>query len=97
MHSTTGVIFLTLVLSATLVHGMKLPNTRCICIDAGKNSIHTNQIEKLEVFPMSPKCDRIEIVVTLKETNKKLCLNPDSKQVKRILGRMIWKRLSTKK
>ncbi|KAK1174315.1 C-X-C motif chemokine 10-like [Acipenser oxyrinchus oxyrinchus] len=97
MYSTSGVLFLTLVLSATLVNGMKLPNTRCLCIGARKDSIHPNRIEKLEVFPMSPKCDRLEIVVTLKETNEKLCLNPDSKQVKRIVGRMIQKRSSTKK
>ncbi|XP_025959343.1 C-X-C motif chemokine 10-like [Dromaius novaehollandiae] len=54
----------------------------CLCIQKGSNFVYPKLLQKIELFPKSAACERIEIIATMKQTGKKRCLNPDSKQVK---------------
>ncbi|XP_025945955.1 C-X-C motif chemokine 10-like [Apteryx rowi] len=57
----------------------------CLCIEKGSNFVHPKFLQKIELFPKSPVCERIEIIATMKRTGKRRCLNPDSKQVKSLM------------
>ncbi|XP_068127215.1 C-X-C motif chemokine 9 [Hyperolius riggenbachi] len=56
----------------------------CLCIDGSTSSVKIQNIMKLEVFPGGPKCEKMEVIATLKNGRKK-CLNPSSKVVKSII------------
>ncbi|CAI9610539.1 unnamed protein product [Staurois parvus] len=67
------------------VQGMSpLGRRRCHCLGHLSNSVDIKQIRKFEVFPESPKCEKMEVVAKLKNGEEK-CLNPNSKMVKLIL------------
>ncbi|XP_036384593.1 C-X-C motif chemokine 11-6-like [Megalops cyprinoides] len=62
------------------VKGMSIsPRGRCQCTDAGVNFIRPKEIEKIEVYSPSSSCERMEIIVTLKESAEQRCLNSESK------------------
>ncbi|KPP57678.1 c-X-C motif chemokine 11-like, partial [Scleropages formosus] len=58
---------------------------RCLCIDEGVNFIKLKNIQKVEVYAASSSCEKMEIIVTLKGTGEKKCLNPESKFAKNFI------------
>ncbi|XP_003414260.1 C-X-C motif chemokine 10 [Loxodonta africana] len=75
-------IFLTL--SGT--QGIPLSRTtRCTCIKISNQPVNPKFLEKLEMIPASLSCPHVEIIVTMKKSGEKRCLNPESKNVKNIL------------
>uniref|UniRef100_A0A3B3RFC4 C-X-C motif chemokine n=1 Tax=Paramormyrops kingsleyae TaxID=1676925 RepID=A0A3B3RFC4_9TELE len=60
-------------------------NGRCLCIDDGVNFIKPANIEKIEVHSPSFSCQKMEIIVTMKNGEERKCLNPESKFKKYIL------------
>lgn len=83
-----SVIVLALVFLLTrpegIVTGHKAVNVRCQCIVKETRRIGP-YLEKVEVYPASAHCREMEIIGTLKEDGQRICLDPNSKWVKRFL------------
>uniref|UniRef100_A0A8B9LEI6 Chemokine interleukin-8-like domain-containing protein n=1 Tax=Astyanax mexicanus TaxID=7994 RepID=A0A8B9LEI6_ASTMX len=62
--------------------GQHVP-VRCVCHKPLKKV--QKQLSDLEVYLKRPGCHKDEIIVTVKESGKKVCLSPDGDQGKRIL------------
>uniref|UniRef100_A0A3B3REM2 C-X-C motif chemokine n=1 Tax=Paramormyrops kingsleyae TaxID=1676925 RepID=A0A3B3REM2_9TELE len=60
-------------------------NGRCLCIDDGVNFIKPANIEKIEVHSPSFSCQKMEIIVTMKNGEERKCLNPESKFAKNFI------------
>ncbi|KAJ8005595.1 hypothetical protein DPEC_G00119570 [Dallia pectoralis] len=75
-----AVAFVTLIIStqAFLMHGRQ----RCLCVRGTVTNINPKNMIRVTVYPRSPTCGRVEIVVKLKSTFK--CLNPNSEMGRRI-------------
>ncbi|XP_018409049.1 PREDICTED: C-X-C motif chemokine 10-like [Nanorana parkeri] len=68
------------------VQGMSpLGRRRCHCLGRLSNSVDVKQIKKLEMFPESSRCEKMEVVAKLRNGEEK-CLNPNSKVVKSIIA-----------
>ncbi|KAM4050258.1 C-X-C motif chemokine 10-like [Anomaloglossus baeobatrachus] len=72
-----------LFLLQSCVQGMSLlGKRRCLCKGIGANHVDLKQVKKLEFFPPSSKCEKMEVIAKFKHDKGGLCLNPDSKLVK---------------
>ncbi|XP_059524689.1 C-X-C motif chemokine 2 [Myotis daubentonii] len=60
---------------------------RCQCLETMKG-IHPKIIQSVKVTSPGPHCDRTEVIATLKN-GQKVCLNPASPVVKKILEKML--------
>ncbi|KAJ8261323.1 hypothetical protein COCON_G00170460 [Conger conger] len=68
------------------VRGMAISSRgRCLCMDAGVNFIKPKLIKKVEAMYPSPSCQNLEIIVTLKGSGEKKCLNPASRFAKNFI------------
>ncbi|XP_006003779.1 C-X-C motif chemokine 10 [Latimeria chalumnae] len=98
MKTATAGVILTLLLSAALTQGALIfGKGRCLCKEKGSNFIQPKLIQKLEVIPVSSYCDRIEIIVTLKTTGQRWCLNPESNRVQKLISTITKKELQIRK
>ncbi|KAG5841125.1 hypothetical protein ANANG_G00196270 [Anguilla anguilla] len=59
---------------------------RCICTGNPREHVYLKRVKTIETFPASTFCSKIEILVTLKKTGKKLCLDPLGRQGKMFLN-----------
>uniref|UniRef100_A0A3B3RDW0 Chemokine interleukin-8-like domain-containing protein n=1 Tax=Paramormyrops kingsleyae TaxID=1676925 RepID=A0A3B3RDW0_9TELE len=67
------------------VEGMAIVSTGwCLCIDDGVNFIKPANIEKIEMYSPNSSCEKLEIIVTMKNGEEK-CLNPESKFAKNFI------------
>ncbi|XP_029440974.1 C-X-C motif chemokine 11-1-like [Rhinatrema bivittatum] len=82
-------LLLAISLCATLTEGFSIVghSQRCLCVGKLYNFIPSRNIQKFEMFPRSPRCDYVEIVITLK-TGKKWCLNPQAQRIRAVLGKL---------
>ncbi|XP_014402087.1 PREDICTED: growth-regulated protein homolog gamma-like [Myotis brandtii] len=60
---------------------------RCQCLQT-LQGIHPRNIQSVKVTSPGPHCDRTEVIATLKN-GQKVCLNPASPLVKKILDKML--------
>ncbi|KAL6465586.1 hypothetical protein MHYP_G00257190 [Metynnis hypsauchen] len=75
------------------VQGQARPSTkRCLCQGSGVNMVRLQRVEKVEVYPPSPSCENVEIIVTLKNGAGQKCLNPESSFAQNYIKRAIKKR-----
>ncbi|CAO2639338.1 C-X-C motif chemokine 10, partial [Lemmus lemmus] len=66
--------------------GIPLSRTvRCYCIKIDDRPIKPRALGKLEIIPASQSCPRIEIIATMKRTEEKRCLNPQSEAIKSLV------------
>ncbi|XP_067826369.1 interleukin-8-like [Heptranchias perlo] len=63
-------------------------NLRCQCIKTSSEFIHPKFMENIEIIPSGPHCGNVEIIATLKSTNR-VCLDPEAHWVKIVIDRMI--------
>ncbi|XP_020844113.1 C-X-C motif chemokine 11 [Phascolarctos cinereus] len=85
-------ILLAIVLSSAAVHGfLMFRGSRCLCRSSRVESVNPENIKKVSIIFPSGSCDKKEIIVTLKRGMAQMCLNPESKQGKLILKRIIKK------
>ncbi|TRZ03537.1 hypothetical protein DNTS_011012, partial [Danionella cerebrum] len=77
MMKTLGAFLLLFSLMVN-VEGQNGSSRRCHCKGKGINMVLLKNIEKFEIIPPSPSCNKLEIVATLKNGTLK-CLNPESK------------------
>ncbi|XP_054846353.1 C-X-C motif chemokine 10-like [Eublepharis macularius] len=95
MNKAFVVFLCTAVLLGTGIQGILTSGRgRCICPSPGSNFIPRKPLEKVEVYAVSASCDRVEIIVTLKQTGEQQCLNPGSKVVQAMLARIAQSRAS---
>ncbi|XP_026123200.1 interleukin-8 [Carassius auratus] len=76
----------------TIGEGMSLRglgiDPRCRCIETESRRIGKH-IESVELFPPSPHCKDTEIIATLKESKKVICLDPKAPWVKKVIEKII--------
>ncbi|XP_069482668.1 C-X-C motif chemokine 11-like [Ambystoma mexicanum] len=79
--------------STLAVHGMSIggPGQRCLCGGRSADRFPAAPSRKLEIFWPSNRCDRVEVVVTLK-TGARTCLNYYSKPVRSGIVRFLKQR-----
>ncbi|XP_062873895.1 C-X-C motif chemokine 11-6-like [Trichomycterus rosablanca] len=65
---------------------------RCLCQGGMSNRVLLKRIDKVEIYPASPSCNKVEIIVTMKNDARKKCLNPESKSAQNIIKKSIEKR-----
>ncbi|XP_078062066.1 interleukin-8-like [Mustelus asterias] len=65
--------------------GMSL---RCQCIKTSSKFIHPKFMKNIDIIPSGPHCENVEIIATLQSSNR-VCLDPESFWVKKIIDRMI--------
>uniref|UniRef100_A0A8D0L596 Chemokine interleukin-8-like domain-containing protein n=1 Tax=Sphenodon punctatus TaxID=8508 RepID=A0A8D0L596_SPHPU len=93
MNQTFAALLCALLLIVTGIQGaLTHRRGRCICPGQGSDFVQPQSLEKMEVFPKSSSCDRVEIIATLKSTGEQRCLNPNSPRVKKMLTRIMKKR-----
>uniref|UniRef100_F7EHS9 C-X-C motif chemokine n=1 Tax=Ornithorhynchus anatinus TaxID=9258 RepID=F7EHS9_ORNAN len=64
---------------------------RCRCLENSSKFIHPNALAKLEFLPKSSSCSNNEVIATLKKSKEEICLNPDSRNVKKLLDTILKK------
>ncbi|XP_007667370.1 C-X-C motif chemokine 10 isoform X1 [Ornithorhynchus anatinus] len=70
---------------------------RCRCLENSSKFIHPNALAKLEFLPKSSSCSNNEVIATLKKSKEEICLNPDSRNVKKLLDTILKKNQSLHK
>ncbi|XP_068424565.1 growth-regulated alpha protein-like [Clinocottus analis] len=55
---------------------------RCLCPNTQPGV--RGQLKELTVYPKSPSCARVTVIVTLKSTNELVCLNPEAPMGKQL-------------
>ncbi|XP_050646850.1 C-X-C motif chemokine 11 isoform X2 [Macaca thibetana thibetana] len=91
-------IALAMILCTTVVQGFPMfKRGRCLCIGPGIKAVKVADIEKASIIYPSNNCDKIEVIITLKENKGQRCLNPKSKQARLIikLKERIFKNIKT--
>ncbi|XP_038614674.1 C-X-C motif chemokine 10-like [Tachyglossus aculeatus] len=87
-----------LTLAPTVVRGLPLLGPgRCRCLENSTYFIHPNALAKLEFLPKSSSCGKNEVIATLKKSKEEICLNPDSRDVKKLLDTILKKKQSLHK
>ncbi|KAG9339331.1 hypothetical protein JZ751_023887 [Albula glossodonta] len=93
MNSRIAVAACLLLLAAISTEGMTVRGIgvelRCRCIGTEKNMQIARQIKSVELFPHSSHCKDTEIIATLKETGRQVCLDTTAHWVKRVIQRIL--------
>ncbi|XP_043829068.1 C-X-C motif chemokine 11 [Dromiciops gliroides] len=86
------VILFAALLYSTAVHGfLTFRGPRCFCRGSTVDSVNPAYIKKVSVFFPSGSCDKKEMIITLKRGKGQTCLNPESRQARLILKRVLKK------
>ncbi|XP_073337948.1 C-X-C motif chemokine 10-like [Pagrus major] len=56
---------------------------RCLCPDSQPGV--RGQLKELAVYPKSPSCDKVTVIVTLRSNNETVCLNPVAPMGKQLI------------
>ncbi|KAM9344908.1 C-X-C motif chemokine 11-6-like [Symphorus nematophorus] len=56
---------------------------RCLCPQTERGV--RGQLKELTVYPKSPSCDKVTVIVTLKSNNSPVCLNPAAPMGKQLI------------
>ncbi|XP_028644991.1 C-X-C motif chemokine 10 [Grammomys surdaster] len=93
MNPRAAVIFCLILLSLSGTQGIPLSRTvRCTCISIDDRPVKPRALGKLEIIPASLSCPQIEIIATMKKSDEKRCLNPESEAIKNLLKAVSQKR-----
>ncbi|XP_063281388.1 C-X-C motif chemokine 10-like [Pelobates fuscus] len=87
MESKRLITICVLLVSASLIEGMAAPHRgrRCLCSQSTTN-INIKAVSKMEIFPVSSTCEKIEVVVTMKRSKKTKCISPNIKLVNEVIS-----------
>ncbi|KAK6493257.1 interleukin-8-like [Huso huso] len=91
MSSTLSLTLLLLLTGCiVLIHTAPLGvELRCKCVKTISDFIHPRQITNINITPEGPHCSNIEVIATLKNGGKEICLNPETKWVQIVIKRML--------
>ncbi|XP_073444196.1 C-X-C motif chemokine 10-like [Dendrobates tinctorius] len=80
------VIICAVLLSAALIEGFAVPRgNRCSC-RRFSSQLNVMAMEKLDIYPKSSNCERIEYIATLKNSPVPKCVKPDLLEVRALLS-----------
>ncbi|XP_045645488.1 platelet basic protein-like isoform X1 [Ursus americanus] len=65
----------------------------CMCLKT-VSGIHPSNIQNLEVLSAGPHCPNVQVIATLKN-GKKVCLDPEAPQIKKIVQKILESNEST--
>ncbi|KAG8593420.1 hypothetical protein GDO81_000824 [Engystomops pustulosus] len=89
MDCKIAAIVCVVLLSASVIQGAAIPKgNRCLCKKISKK-VNIKGLEKLEIYPRSSSCENVEYIATLKKRSVPICVSPNLKEVKALLGRKI--------
>ncbi|XP_017539973.1 C-X-C motif chemokine 11-6-like [Pygocentrus nattereri] len=88
----TAAAFVFLVCLSVVQGQARLSVKRCLCQGSGVNMVRLQRVEKVEVYPPSPSCENVEIIVTFKNSAGQKCLNPESSFAQNYIKTAIKKR-----
>uniref|UniRef100_UPI003AADF106 C-X-C motif chemokine 19 n=1 Tax=Centroberyx gerrardi TaxID=166262 RepID=UPI003AADF106 len=81
---------------AVLVNGMppisRDYNTHCRCLQVESRIIPPDSLRSIKIFPEGPHCPSTEVIAGL-ASGEKICLNPRSSWVKRLIQFVLEKQL----
>ncbi|CAH6884198.1 C-X-C motif chemokine 11 [Phodopus roborovskii] len=78
-------IALAVIIGATTVQGFSMfKGGRCLCIEPLAKAVKIADIETATVLYPSNRCNKVEVIVTLKSQKRQRCLDPKSKQARLI-------------
>ncbi|KAK9398624.1 C-X-C motif chemokine 10-like [Crotalus adamanteus] len=78
--------FSLLLLLAVGLEGMvTIPRNTCKCQTVSPRPMRLGFVSKLEIFPISSSCNKVEYIATRKITGQQQCLDPTSKEVQKML------------
>ncbi|XP_049741983.1 platelet basic protein [Elephas maximus indicus] len=60
---------------------------RCMCVKT-TSGVHPSYINNLQVIRAGAHCDKVEVIVTLKD-GKKICLDPEAPVIKKIVQKIL--------
>ncbi|XP_053556747.1 C-X-C motif chemokine 10-like isoform X2 [Bombina bombina] len=84
MDSRSALI-ICILLSATVIQVFSVQRSdRCLCKELA-NKIKNASIEKLVRMPKSHTCGKVEIIATIKGSQKIKCLDPKARAIKKLL------------
>ncbi|GAB1289854.1 C-X-C motif chemokine 10 [Apodemus speciosus] len=93
MNPSAAIIFCLMLLSLGGTQGIPLARTvRCTCITIDDRPLKPRALGKLEIIPASLSCPHVEIIATMKKSDEKRCLNPESEAIKNLLKAVSQKR-----
>ncbi|XP_041048711.1 interleukin-8-like [Carcharodon carcharias] len=84
MKFQTIFLLLTTTVICLATHGIT-KNTGCKCVKVSSHFISPRRYQHIDIFPPSTFCRKVEIVITLKNMMK-ICVNPQTPWVKRVVG-----------
>ncbi|KAM4054262.1 C-X-C motif chemokine 10-like [Anomaloglossus baeobatrachus] len=86
MDSKIAAVICAVLLSASLIQGAAVPRgNRCLCTKFS-DKLNVRAIERLDIYPRSSTCDNVEYIATFKKRSLSICVNPELKEVKALLG-----------
>ncbi|KAK6494788.1 C-X-C motif chemokine 11-1-like [Huso huso] len=93
MNSTALTLILVLLMSSTLLQGISIVghSEKCLCSGTGISHFQLSRIKKLDVFPETPRCAKVELLATFMN-GIRTCLNLKSPWVKTLMGNLLKKR-----
>ncbi|KAF5905596.1 C-X-C motif chemokine 13, partial [Clarias magur] len=68
--------------------GMNRDN-QCRCLTTTDTYMNPRSFKKIEIIPVGPSCRNIEIIITLKDRNKVVCVNPKAAWVQQIISKVM--------
>nr|QLH01983.1 C-X-C motif chemokine 10-1 [Quasipaa spinosa] len=86
MDNKCTILISLILLSAALIQGFSISRgNRCLCTKLS-NRLNVRALEKLEIFPSSPGCEKIEYIATLKNSPTPKCVSPHLFEVRVLLS-----------
>ncbi|XP_036384105.1 C-X-C motif chemokine 11-like [Megalops cyprinoides] len=85
-----GVVFCLVILVCTShVYGFSIFGGRqdCLC-RAWSHRFHIRLVKRVELYPQTVRCEKVEIVVTLHNKQRR-CVNPDSRWAQRYMRMLL--------
>ncbi|XP_078462305.1 alveolar macrophage chemotactic factor-like [Lampetra fluviatilis] len=66
------------------------PSPRCLCITTSSSFIPVKMLRNIEFIPKSSRCNKVEVIVTLKANmEQKICLNPAAPWVNSLVSKLL--------
>ncbi|KAM8939383.1 C-X-C motif chemokine 11-like [Pelodytes ibericus] len=85
MEKTLTVVFCAFLLILPCVQGMSIfGKNRCRCPGRGARTVDVRSIVRVEIYPISFTCDKVDVIVTMK-SRKQICIDPFSQIGKKIM------------
>ncbi|KAM9446723.1 alveolar macrophage chemotactic factor-like isoform 3-T3 [Clarias gariepinus] len=65
---------------------------QCRCLVTTDTVMNPRNFQRIEIIPFGSSCRTTEIIITLKNTNKVVCLDPEAVWVQQFINRVVKKK-----